>query len=244
MNLAPPAPKVEPAVADPPDDAGPAVAALVKQSTPPRVSAAKAVEPADVAANENLKPPMNVGPNEPPSLSVPALRGQTGADLEGYVAVLRGAPQKNFLQILLPCIYNERDFVAYGEVKKFVLIKGSSCFVYGDEHDGSPLYAIPLNEFDAVQEDPNRLDPASVTISPRPGDHKPRKGFVTVLLKNRKDGSQAYQLTFDTNSDPGIVKRFLDIVENARSKKSGPVTASVVQAERIATIAHAAQPEI
>lgn len=49
-------------------------------------------------------------------MSVKALRGGAGADFEGDAAVLRGAPKKNILKKALPLFFDERDFVAYGEV--------------------------------------------------------------------------------------------------------------------------------
>ena len=49
-------------------------------------------------------------------MSVAALRGDSGADFEGNAAVLRGAPKKDILKRFLPLFFDERDFVAYGEV--------------------------------------------------------------------------------------------------------------------------------
>ena len=58
-------------------------------------------------------------------MSVVALRGDSGSDFEAKAAVLRGAPKKDILKRWLPLFFDERDFVAYGEVKqsmKLVLI--------------------------------------------------------------------------------------------------------------------------
>lgn len=55
--------------------------------------------------------------------------------LSKKAAVLRGAPAKNILQKCLPCIFDERDFVAMGEVSRYVFIKGNVIFVYGQETD-------------------------------------------------------------------------------------------------------------
>lgn len=144
----------------------------------------------------------------------------------------------------LPGSSLDRDFIAYGEAKKFVLVKGTSCFIYGEEHDPSPLYAIPLEDVYAVLEDPDAPDPMSVTVNPRPSDHKPRDGMVTVLLKYRSDGSQAYQVTFDTSSDRTLAKRFIDILDHVNAKKGGDVGASVVYAELVGQEAKKAQPDI
>ena len=54
-------------------------------------------------------------------MSVESLRGAHGADFEGKAAVLRGAPQKppveRIMARMLPFLFYERDFVAYGEVR-------------------------------------------------------------------------------------------------------------------------------
>jgi len=194
-------------------------------------------------------------------LSPATIRGEAGSDFEGYAAVLRGAPKRNFLQKLLPCIYDERDYITYGEAKKFVLVKGLSCFVYLDERDPAPIYAIPLQDVYAVQEDPRNLDPASVTVNPRANDSRPSEGYVTILLKYRRDGSQAYQLTFDTKAAAGAdrssPKRFVDAVEfqqhkyKQQQKEFGGgevggdvVTASLLHAKQVGKVAQQYQPEI
>jgi hypothetical protein len=181
-------------------------------------------------------------------LSVSSLRGQTGATFESYAAILRGAPEKNFLKVCLPCIYDERDFVTFGEVKKYCLIKGSTCFIFLQDTDLAPLYAIPLDEVYAIQEDPSHPDPASITVSPVPGTNKSRQTMVTIMLKYRKDDSQAYQFTFDTEQDSSLAKRFLDAVElgHATSKKSGGgvATASILRANVVAKTAAKQQPNM
>jgi len=271
-NLAVPAPEVEPAVAESIKSVEPAVAARASQTEPPGVKSPDPVEPAVAGSefsqksyNEALAGNNNVQQLENP-LSVKALRGESGSDFEGYAAVLRGAPEKNCLKKYLPCIYDERDYVTYGEVKKYVLVKGSSCFVYAEQTDPSPLYAIPLqddddeNELIPIQEDPDHLDPCSVTINPRPGDHKPKDGYVTVLLKYRRKKKrrgdsgkmkQAYQFTFNQNGgDKGVAKRFIDVVER-NAKRGGhakphpaTVAGSVLRANQVAKEAKKYQPEI
>jgi hypothetical protein len=247
MNLAEPAPRVDPAVADRAERAEPAVADRVQQSEPIRASAAARVEPAAAVDDPMQHAPSNVSNNvtKPSALSVQTLRGEHGADFESYAAVLRGAPEKNFLKRCLPCIYDERDFVTYGEVKKYALIKGESCFIYGEETDPSPLYAIPLSDLKAVLEDRDHPDPGSITISPMPDTNKSRPEMVTVLLKSKLDGSQQYQFTFDTSKDRSRPKRFMEAVERAGGKsRTGPVTASVVHAKQISKEAKKAQPDI
>jgi hypothetical protein len=259
-NLAPPALRVSAAVAEKAPSCEPAVADSVQQSPPVQ---AQPMEPAgpcipyDDPANF-LPTTVHLIKNDgsvittknsgiTTLLSVASLRGESGAAFESYAAILRGAPEKNFLKVCLPCIYDERDFVTFGEVKKYCLIKGSTCFVFLQDTDLAPLYAIPLDEVYPVQEDPHHPDPTSVTVSPVPNTNKPRKSVVTIMLKYRRDDSQAYQFTFDTEQDASLAKRFLDAVEmgNAASKKSGGVaTASIVRAKVVAKQAAQQQPNM
>lgn len=261
-NLAPPAPRASAAVAEKAPSGEPAVADRVQQS--PQVQA-QPMEPADPCipyddpSNFSLstvhlvkKDGSVIGMTKNSGittlLSVSSLRGTSGATFESYAAILRGAPEKNILKVCLPCLYDERDFVSFGEVKKYCLIKGSTCFVFLQDTDLAPLYAIPLDEVYPVQEDPNHPDPASITVSPMPGTNKPRKSVVTIMLKYRRDDSQAYQFTFDTEQDVSLAKRFMDAVEmgNTAAKKScgGVATASIVRANVVAQKAAQQQPNM
>jgi hypothetical protein len=261
-NLAPPAPRASASVADKAPDSEPAVADRVQQSPPVQ---AQPMEPADpcipyddpinipltmvrIVAKDgsSVLRPKNSGITT--LLSVASLRGQTGATFESYAAILRGAPEKNILKVCLPCIYDERDFVSFGEVKKYCVIKGSTCFIFLQDTDLAPLYAIPLDEVYALQEDPNHPDPGSITVSPVPGTNKPRATVITIMLKYKRDDSQAYQFTFDTEQDASLAKRFMDTVEmgNATSKKSGGgvATASIMRANVVGQSAAQRQPNM
>lgn len=164
-------------------------------------------------------------------MSVVGLREtSSGSIFESPAAVLRGAPEKTFLKVWLPFFFDERDFVAFGEVLRYVLVKGNCCFVFSDDKSHAPIYAISLDEVTAVMEDPKHPDPTSVTISPTPGKvyvNDSKENFVTVLLKSSKDGSQAYQFTFDTSNDRSLAKRFHDVIENSSTKHRGSVTVAV-----------------
>jgi hypothetical protein len=259
-NLAAPALRVSAAVADKASSCEPAVADRVQQSSPLQVQPMESAGPCIPYDDPVNFSPMTVHlitnsgrvtttkqSGITTLLSVSSLRGESGATFETYAAILRGAPEKNFLKVCLPCIYDERDFVTFGEVKKYCLIKGSTCFIFLQDTDLAPLYAIPLDEVYAVQEDPNHPDPASITVSPVPGTNKPRKCVITVMLKYRRDHSQAYQFTFDTEQDPSLAKRFMDAVEmgNAASKKQGGVaTQSILRAKVVAKQAAQQQPNM
>jgi hypothetical protein len=165
-------------------------------------------------------------------------------------AVLRGAPSKNALQIWLPCFFDERDFVALGEVTRYVFVKGNCIFVYGQETDPSPLYAIPLETVQAVKEDPKKLDKHSVTISPRVNTNEARENLLTILLSNpnpnpnKTTRKHAYQFTFDVSHDKSVAKRFLELVNFVGKTAGGQqvVTASVMKAQHVGEKAEKQQP--
>jgi hypothetical protein len=70
-------------------------------------------------------------------ISVEALRGESGADFEGNAAVLRGAPKKDILKRFLPLFFDERDFVAYGEVRENLGICFCFLRVFDSHYNGA-----------------------------------------------------------------------------------------------------------
>lgn len=169
-------------------------------------------------------------PPEMSSLSVAALRGY-GIDFEAEAACIKGGVEKNALRRLVPFVYDERDFVSFGEVLRFILVTGNVIFVYGQKTDLGPLYAIDIASVRAVVEDPNKPDPHSYTVSPQIGTNKAGTFLTTVLLKDRFTGKQAYQISFDTSHDNSVVKRFMAAVQtNTRRYGGEVVTAAVVNA--------------
>lgn len=76
-------------------------------------------------------------------MSVDTLR-KLGTDFEGRVAVCQGAPKKPFFKILLPFLFDQRDFVTYSEIARFAVIRGGVCFIFLEATDASPLYAFSL----------------------------------------------------------------------------------------------------
>lgn len=146
--------------------------------------------------------------------------------------MIKGRVERNFLRRWFPCVYDERDFVAFGEVARFLFVKGNCIFVYGQETDPNPLYAIQLESVVAMQEDPKNPDADSFTISPRINTNEARENLVTVLLKDRTTRKQSYQITFDTSKDNGVAKRFIDVLAvNAKHYGGEVITASVVQSK-------------
>jgi hypothetical protein len=70
-----------------------------------------------------------------------------------------------------------------------------------------------------------------------------KEEMVTILFKYQKNGSQAYQFTFDSHSDKAVAKRFFETVERSgTNKKGGPVRASVIRAKNEGAVAAKAQP--
>jgi hypothetical protein len=220
-----PAPQVDPAVADkaPLEDA--AIVEMARPVDAAIVEKAQSVDPALTYDDPMRYAPNNVRnpkQSEPAALSVEFLReesavsGDVVSAFECYAAVLQGPPQKNIFRSCLPCVFDERDFVSYGEIRKYILVRGNrgsnqSCFVYGDKTDPAPLYGINLDDFDAFREDPEHPDPYSVTISPVPNTNKPRKEIITVLLRYKSNQAHAYQFTFDTSTDLTLADRFLHL---------------------------------
>lgn len=221
MTIASPAPQVEPAVATSAPIEDPAIAEqAILFSGSVQVDPAQKVDPA-VAIDDPMKyAPDNVNrdkttKNHHTSLSAAKLRetNHNNHDFECNVAVINEKPQKNILRRLLPWIFDERDFVAYGEVLKYIYVKDKcTCFIYNDMHDPIPLYAIDLLDYFAVLEDPNHLDPQSYTVSPVPNSNKSRPELITVLLKRKTTKEQSYQFTFDTTNQPNVAKEFYDLV--------------------------------
>lgn len=146
--------------------------------------------------------------------------------------MIKGKVERNFLRKALPCIYEEGDFVAFGEVSRYVFVKGNCIFVYGQKTDPSPLYAIQLETIIALIEDPKKPSRESYTISPRVDTNEARENLVTVLLKDRITRKQKYQITFDTSNDKSVAKRFMDVL-NVKAKHYGGevIMATVVQSK-------------
>ena len=221
MYMAKAAPSVEPAIAA---AAGNTDEAFVEAAVP---SEAPQVEPATVTdettRTETISGNDKHGDSGAPTAvatvqpvtSAGVLR--VSADFAGDAAVLTGAPDKNVLKRFLPLLFDERDFVTYGEVLRFVVIKGGCIFVFAEQTSLSPLYGIPLETVRPVMEDPSKPDKASVTVSPT-FRGRTNGAMTTVLLKYR-DNKQAFQFTFDTSKDLSLAHRFYEVVKKGSGSK-------------------------
>eukprot|EP00541_Cyclophora_tenuis_P010173 CAMPEP_0116540752 /NCGR_PEP_ID=MMETSP0397-20121206/117_1 /TAXON_ID=216820 /ORGANISM="Cyclophora tenuis, Strain ECT3854" /LENGTH=221 /DNA_ID=CAMNT_0004064649 /DNA_START=26 /DNA_END=691 /DNA_ORIENTATION=+ len=215
MYMAEAARRVEPALASAAPESEPVSIEPARPTEAPRPARAASVEPA--VAGLTPTAPVEIKPLAP--MSVESLRGKEGVEFESHAAVLKGAPEKNVLKRFLPFIFDERDFVTFGEVQRFVLVKGDCCFIFGEDTDLEPLYAIPLSDVVPYLEDRTRPDKTSVTISPTFGNIS-KEDLETVLLKYRT-GGQAFQFTFNTKPDKTLAKRFYDAIENHAERTKG-----------------------
>jgi len=112
------------------------------------------------------------------------------------------------------------------QISRFIVVKRNCCFVYLEPTDGEPLYAFSLSELNAEIEDPNKPDKYSYTVDPSTNTNKTSNKLTTVILRNKfiNKGNLAYQLTFDTSKEKGVVKKFMEVMERAGS----PIVASLV----------------
>jgi hypothetical protein len=214
MNLAPPAPLTEPAIAEPAQiveaaiaDGAPMCEAADARPPPP-------VQPATTEDGTRTGTANNINPATSP-VSVQSLR-KTGFDFESYAGVLLldRLPTNKILRVCLPCLMPGRRSMPYGEVKKYVFIKNGICLVYAEQYDPTPLYSLLLDEVEILPED-HRPFVNSVSIDPLPKQRN-NPNFKTILLKPAQEVSQVYQFSFySTEAGKDAAKRFVDVVERA-----------------------------
>mmetsp|Transcript_1595 Transcript_1595/g.4178 ORF Transcript_1595/g.4178 Transcript_1595/m.4178 type:complete len:241 (+) Transcript_1595:94-816(+) len=229
QGLAQPAPTVEEAIAEAPIESKAVKVKPAEIAEEPEIEAAPRVSAAVVNDHEIFAP--KIPPQKASGLSVAQLKKQ-GTDFESEAAVIKGRVKKDILKKILPFIYDERDFVSYGEIRRYVFVKGNCIFIFGDKTNPKPLYVIELGNIRAEVEDVDNPDKHSYSISPQPGTNKPAPYLVTVLLKDISSGKQAYQITFDTRKDKSMIKRFMDVLRsNAKHYGGDVVGACVVDAK-------------
>lgn len=143
--------------------------------------------------------------------SVDTLRGNSGADFEGYATVFRGDGEG----VLILCDFTN----LFSCCKKkdglyFLLIKGYHCFVFKDEEGKSPTYAIELMNRKAV------IQPKHDSFVPRvshPGAGHDTT-YTTIHLENSL-GDIEYKFTF-ANMDDGLATSFCNAVSIASNQAS------------------------
>lgn len=123
--------------------------------------------------------------------SVETLRGTRGAEFEGYAKIVRGE-RSGFL---CGC-FGGGD----GESKsktRYLLVKGTFCFVFSSEDAPAPKYAIPLVHMKAEIRDVSH-------------------GHETVYLETSL-GDIEYKMIFDVTHDADIARRFVSAVTQEAS---------------------------
>jgi hypothetical protein len=231
--------------------ATPAPQVELAEAAPPTISDEVQAEPAKFSEEARVEPAPHSGPavpfdkkfapkitqEEASGLSVAVLRGG-GTDFESEAAIIKGGVEKNFLRRnpIVGKFFDFRDYVTFGEVRRYIFIKGNCVFVYGQVTDPYPLYAIELETVTAELEDPLKPDPYSFTVCPQVQTNRTGSHLATVLLKDKSTRKQAFQITFDTSQDKSVAKRFMDVF-HTNAKHYGVtevVTASVVTAKALA----------
>lgn len=241
MNLAEPAGRVSPAIADDINSAAKGTqnpdldnyivepADNMNELDNHDVSMTRVVEYPAVAriVDENVQ--SSHPGNESMGLSVDRLKqGPTGIVFEGAAGVCKGMEMHGVRRVtlalsrFLPAIYDQRDFVSYGEILRYVVVKDNILFVYAEKTDPNYLYMIPLESLKAVKEDPNHPHERSVTISPGygTGNNRQDENIVNVLLLEARN-RLVYQIAFNISQDKDIADTFVGVVQNINiSQKS------------------------
>lgn len=155
----------------------------------------------------------NGGKNSHP-LSVKSLRGGAGADFASVAAVVARPGSRTWYQRWFPMVFEERNFLSFGEAEKFVLVKGGCCFIFPDDLSVSPLYAIPLGKVVPVLENRYKPHPKSITISPEGVKNLSSESLRTVLLMH--GSTIEYQISFRAGSNQSdvddVARKFMDFV--------------------------------
>lgn len=91
------------------------------------------------------------------------------------------------------------------------------------------MYAIQIATVTVEQEDLQKPDRFSFTVSPKVNTNEAGENLITFLLRDKKKNKIAYQVTFDTTDDKSLGKRFMDIFQrNAKHYNDEVITASAI----------------
>lgn len=147
--------------------------------------------------------------------------GGSGVSFEGEAGVSTGMKITGvrkctlFLSKFLPSIYDQRDFVSYGEIVRYVAVKDHVLFVYAEKTSPNYLYTVPLGTLKAMKEDPNKPHKRSVTVSPGFGSGLNRQdGSIETVVLVDALGKLAYQISFDVKVNKNIADNFVAAVRN------------------------------
>ena len=230
QDLAQPAPTVGEAKALAPTESKAAVVVEAARTAEETKNTRAAPVVSEAVVDEHRRFAPRIAAPRASALSVAELK-KHGTDFESEAGVIRGGARKDILKRFLPFFFDERDFVSYGEVRRYVFLRADAVFVYGEKSDPRPLYVIELPRYRAEIEDPAEPDRHSFTVSPQAGTNLPAPYYATVLLKEKHSKKVSYQITFDTRNDKSVMKRFMDVFRvNAKhyEHRGEIVSASVI----------------
>lgn len=144
-----------------------------------------------------------VAADQSQNLSVEALRATQRVVFEAHAGIIIGPDKKSLCQRLIPILFDERSFLSYGEIKRYIVIMDNNIFAYTDATDPSPLYTIPLLDLVPKREDPKHPDFYSHTISPEANTGLPYANTSKATLDHAflrdRNGNIAFQFAFDKN---------------------------------------------
>lgn len=243
MNLAQPAGRVSPAFADMDNEANGSEADNKEYIVQPADNMNEldnhdvtidAVEPAVIGSDDTRKFAKDVTEsnnvsNSNMGISVEMLKqGPTDIDFEGAAGICRGMEMHAVRRVtlvlskFLPAIYDQRDFVSYGEILRYIVIKDNVLFVYAEKTDPNYLYTVPLESLNAVKEDCNNPHSRSVTVSPGFGTGKDRQdeNIINVLLLDARK-KLVYQIAFNIATDKDIADEFVRVVQSINKTQKG-----------------------
>lgn len=147
----------------------------------------------------------------------------SGVRFEGPVGITKGLVvtiTRKTLGKILPALYDDRDFISYGEMERYIAIQDHTCFVYPSKSEPSLLYTIPISTLKPTIEDPKNPHPRSLTVSPNPITNLQGDGLETVLLLDAR-GKLAFQLTFDLSKGKSLAEDFVAaVVESNMADKN------------------------
>lgn len=139
--------------------------------------------------------------------SVETLRGNTGADFEGYATVHRGDGDGAFAMFDLFSFFGKKKDGLY-----FLLIKGYHCFVFENDEGKSPKYAIELMSRKAV------IQPSHESFIPKvPHPGAERNTTYTTIHLETGLGDIEYKFTF-ANMKDGLASDFCNVVTAASNE--------------------------
>lgn len=102
------------------------------------------------------------------------------------------------------------------QIRRYVVIKDTFCFIYVDKSDPNPLYTIPIESLRAVKDDKKKPHKQSLIVSPLPNTNDQNNALETVILLDARN-KFVYQFTFDITLGKDVCNQFIQAVEHANA---------------------------